>query len=121
MQTSIHPVHTNTQAARNLLNTSTPECPSGMYEFEWDGDLAEPITCHLSYDPAERGFREYGSGLQLEPDFDECMTLEAAYIRGLEMSLILSPSQIALIESMALVDLHETRRNDFDEFDGYDD
>lgn len=116
MQHQIHPV-SNNQSARATTTTAAPACPSGCIEYEWDADLAEPVVCHLEYEPAERGSREYGTGLQLEPDYDEAVTLTAAYVRGLDISPMLSSTQVEHIESLALVSVHESR----DDFDGYND
>jgi hypothetical protein len=90
-------------AAQPAPSYKAPPLPRGMVEFEYSTPLlAEPLTCHLEYEPAERGSREYGTGLQLEPDYPANMTLCAAYLRGIDVFEILSSDMVEEIEVEAL-------------------
>lgn len=69
--------------------------------YEWEA-LKEPIACRLECEPAERGARERGTCLQLEPDYPESVQLVAAYLRGIDILPILCEDQIEQIEALAL-------------------
>ena len=43
---------------------------SQLYFTYHHAGVSAPIECVLEYEPAERGERERGTGLQLEPDYD---------------------------------------------------
>lgn len=83
-----------------VLNTrTTPRCPRGMHEFEYEvGQIT--LICHLDYEPAERGSR--CDGLQQEPDYPAQMTLHAAYIGSIDVSGQLDDHVVADIEESAL-------------------
>lgn len=94
---------TPTPAAQPAPSFDAPALPRGLVEFTWSTPLlSEPVTCHMEYEPAERGSREYGSGLQLEPDYPASMTLVAAYLRGVDITEILSDDMKEEIEVEAL-------------------
>lgn len=75
--------------------------------YDWETDIGEAIVCHLDHEPACRGARESGTGLQLEPDYAESVSLAAAYLRGVDILQLLSESQIQRIEELALQSLEE--------------
>lgn len=79
----------------------TPPVQSCQICYEWDGGLGESIDCRLTYEPGERGMRERGTGLQLEPDWPEFVELTAAYLLGVDVLPLLSCEQIARIEELA--------------------
>ena len=82
-----------------------PKPAHGIVEYEWDGDITVPVVCHLEHTPAERGSRE--RGLQMEPDYDESLTLCEAYVNGCDIYNLLSADQVRRIEEIALVELHD--------------
>ena len=63
----------------------TPSCPSGLFQFECcieDVDL----ICFLEYSPEEKGSTDsYGS--PYEPDLEEGMMLNNAYIAGTDVDI----------------------------------
>lgn len=65
-------------------------------------DVPAPIECVLEYEPAERGDRERGTGLQLEPDYDAVAYLESACVGGIEIVQLLSEEIVQEIEEAAL-------------------
>jgi len=69
------------------------------YTYIFDGGELE---CELEYNEAERGSRERGTGLQLEPDEPEYCVLETAKLNGVDISEMLSPEVVDFIEMMAL-------------------
>jgi len=69
------------------------------YTYIFDGGELE---CELEYNEAERGSRERGTGLQLEPDHSEFCTLETAKLNGVDIAEMLSPEVVDFIETMAL-------------------
>jgi len=69
------------------------------YTYIFDGGELE---CELEYNEAERGSRERGTGLQLEPDHPEFCTLETAKLNGVDIAELLSLEVIGFIETMAL-------------------
>jgi len=73
-----------------------------IYKF-----LGGELDCELYYEPAERGSRERGTGLQLEPDFPERTNLEIAKINGVEITELLSQRIIEIIEENALKEMKE--------------
>lgn len=82
-----------------------PQPRPGQIEYLWDAGLSESVVCHLSYEPADRGASEPGTGMQLSPEYPAQMTLYAAYLRGLDIYMMLSDAQIEDIEIAALDDL----------------
>lgn len=55
-------------------------------EFECD-ELGVTLTCFFEWEPEERGAREYGTGLQLEPDYPETFTLMHVYLPGSDVDI----------------------------------
>jgi len=69
------------------------------YTFIFDGG---ELDCELEYEPAERGSRERGTGLQMEPDEPENAILITARLNGIDIAELLSDDIIGLIEAKAL-------------------
>lgn len=67
-------------------------------------DLGVQLQCWFDYEPAERGSREVGSGLQLEPDYPATFTLCHVYLPGSDVDIapVLADSIIAGIEEWAV-------------------
>lgn len=86
---------------------NTPRSGREQIEYHWQILDDEPVICHLDYSPAERGARERGTGLQLEPDYEADCTLCAAYVAGVDIAEILSQDQCREIERLALEDHQE--------------
>lgn len=73
----------------------------GLVLAPWaSDDLGVDLECWFEYEPAERGAREYGSGIQLEPDYPETWTLCHVYLPGSDIDIapVMSDKLIALIE-----------------------
>lgn len=71
-----------------------------IYKFQ-GGEL----ECELHYEPAERGSREIGTGLQLEPDEPAVIYLQSATFNGVDFFELLSDSVVDLIEIWALAEM----------------
>lgn len=81
-------------------------------EFECD-ELGVTLTCFFEWEPEERGAREYGTGLQLEPDYPETFTLMHVYTpEGLDISSVMKYELIDEIEKWAADRIEEDRRMD---------
>jgi len=81
-------------------------------EFECD-ELGVTLTCFFEWEPEERGAREYGTGLQLEPDYPETFTLMHVYTpEGLDISSVMKYELIDEIEKWAADRIEEERRMD---------
>jgi len=108
MTATLHPIFQQAlapflmPAAMPKRTYKAPPAESGLVVFEWSTDCDEPIVCHLDYSPAERGSREPGTGLQMEPDEPEQITLGAAYLLDVDILYLLCPQQVAEIERLAL-------------------
>ena len=63
----------------------TPNCPRGLFEFACSVEDVD-LVCFLEYSPEEKGSTDsYGS--PYEPDIEECMTLNNAYIAGTDVDI----------------------------------
>ena len=63
----------------------TPACPSGLTQYECEVEGVD-LVCFLEYSPAEKGscdsyFAPY------EPDLDESMTLNNAYVFNTDVDI----------------------------------
>jgi len=74
------------------------------YTYKFHGG---ELDCELDYEPSERGSRERGTGLQLEPDYPERTNLEIAKLNGVEITELLSQRIIELIEEQSLKEMKE--------------
>lgn len=81
-------------------------------------DLGVDLECWFEYEPAERGARERGTGLQLEPDYPETWTLCHVYLPGSDIDIapVMSDKLIALIEEDAASGGGPGSGMDFDDF-----
>lgn len=89
------------------MKVNAPKLQSGQIEYHWQVLEDEPVICHLDYSAPERGSRERGTGLQMEPDYEADCTLCAAYVGGVDIIEILSQDQCREIERLALADHEE--------------
>ena len=89
-------------AIKEVLEQPTPVCPKGLFEFEcWIEDVC--LTCFLEYSPEEKGSVD-SLGSPYEPDFEECMTLNNAYVTNTDLDIahLLLQSMVDHIEVTAL-------------------
>ena len=89
-------------AIKEVLEQPTPVCPKGLFEFEcWIEDVC--LTCFLEYSPEEKGSVD-SFGSPYEPDFEECMTLNNAYVTNTDLDIahLLLQSMVDHIEVSAL-------------------
>jgi hypothetical protein len=89
-------------AIKEVLEQPTPVCPKDLFEFEcWIEDVC--LTCFLEYSPAEKGSTD-SHGAPYEPDFEECMTLNNAYVTNTDLDIahLLLQSMVDHIEVSAL-------------------
>ena len=63
----------------------TPPCPNGLYQFECSVEDVD-LICFLEYSPEEKGYTD-SYGAPYEPDIEECMTLNNAYIAGTDVDI----------------------------------
>lgn len=62
---------------------SVDHSKEGLVSYEYECDLlGVTLTCWFEYEAAERGSREFGTGLQLEPDYPATWTLMHVYLPG---------------------------------------
>ena len=64
---------------------ATPPCPKGLYEYQCSVEDVY-LVCFLEYSPEEKGYRD-SYGAPYEPDLEECMTLNNAYIAGTDVDI----------------------------------
>ena len=89
-------------AIKEVLEQPTPVCPKGLFEFEcWIEDVC--LTCFLEYSPEEKGYTD-SYGAPYEPDIEECMTLNNAYVTNTDLDIahLLLQSMVDHIEVSAL-------------------
>jgi len=80
----------------------TPNCPRGLFEFACSVEDVD-LVCFLEYCPPEKGSVDsYGS--PYEPDIEEGMQLNNAYIAGTDVDIahIILQSMVDHIEVSAL-------------------
>ena len=97
-----------------MTENKTPVHPD-LYELEYEcDDLGVTLTCFFEYEPAERGSREYGTGLQLEPDYPETLTLMHVYLPGsnVDIAPVMLLSLIDEIEGWAADEMEKDRQSD---------
>ena len=91
----------------------TPICPEGLQEFVFKIDGVE-LTCHVEYEPEERGSRE--NGIQMEPDYAASISIEAIYAGGnMDIQVLLSDAILEEIEAH----LRHEFESDTEEYDDY--
>ena len=69
------------------------------YTYNFKGGKLE---CELEYETAERGSRERGTGLQLEPDFHASAILITAKLNGIDIFDLLHDDLVKMIEAKAI-------------------
>ncbi len=82
----------------------TDHTSDGLLARSWfSDDLGVHLECWFEFEPAERGARERGTGLQLEPDYPETWTLCHVYLPGSDVDIapVMSDKLIAVIEEAA--------------------
>ena len=86
---------------------STPACPKDLFEFKAIIEDVE-LTCFLEYSPAEKGSTD-SYGATYEPDFEESMTLNNAYIYGTDVDIahMILQGFVDHIEESALKKYHD--------------
>ena len=86
----------------------TPNCPKDLFQFECAVEDVD-LICFLEYSPEEKGSTD-SHGSPYEPDLDESMTLNNAYIAGTDVDIahLLLQSMVDHIEVSAL-DKHNDR------------
>ncbi len=80
----------------------TPNCPRGLFQFDCTIEGVD-LICFLEYSPEETGSTDsYGS--PYEPDLEEGMMLNNAYIAGTDVDIahIILQSLVDHIEVIAL-------------------
>ena len=88
----------------------TPICPEGLQEFVFKIDGVE-LTCHVEYEPEERGSRE--NGIQMEPDYPGEVIIYGIYANSeIDIQSLLSDAIIEEIEAHISHDMENT--NDYD-------
>jgi hypothetical protein len=80
----------------------TPNCPRGLFQFDCSVEDVD-LVCFLEYSPEEKGSTD-SHGSPYEPDFEECMTLNNAYIAGTDVDIahMILQSMVDHIEVSAL-------------------
>jgi hypothetical protein len=68
-----------------LIMKPTPICPRGLFEFACTVEDVD-LICFLEYSPEEKGSTD-SYGAPYEPDLDESMTLNNAYIAGTDVDI----------------------------------
>ena len=88
-----------------------------LERLEWECDeLGVTLVCYFEYEPEERGSREFGTGLQLEPDYPATFTLMHVYTpEGLDISPVMKTTLIDEIEEYAQEEFPRRWRADADE------
>ena len=89
------------------VNPPTPNCPKDLYQFDCEIEGVD-LVCFLEYIPEEKGSTDY-IGLPYEPDYEECMTLNNAYIAGTDVDIahMILQSLVDHIEVTALEKLND--------------
>ena len=87
----------------------TPSCPRGLFQFACCIEDVE-LVCFLEYSPAEKGSTD-SYGAPYEPDLEESMTLNNAYISDTDVDIahMLLQSLVDHIEVSALEKYNDKR------------
>jgi hypothetical protein len=86
----------------SAVKPPTPPCPKDLFQFECSVEDVD-LVCFLEYSPAEKGYTD-SYGAPYEPDIEECMTLNNAYIAGTDVDIahMILQSMVDHIEVSAL-------------------
>ena len=99
---NLHPVFQ--QALAPFLSPAyTHVYPTGLHCYEWAVSTRLTVKCFLDYEKAERGARDCGNGMAIEPDYPASMTLHSAYVGGQDIYDALSAVTVEEIEALALL------------------
>jgi len=84
------------------LEQPTPPCPKGLYQFDCEIEGVN-LICFLEYSPEEKGSTD-SYGAPYEPDIEEGMMLNNAYIAGtvVDIAHMILQSLVDHIEVIAL-------------------
>jgi hypothetical protein len=77
--------HWRDAGLEGLSMKTTPSCPRGLFQFDCTVEDVD-LICFLEYSPEEKGSTD-SHGSPYEPDFEECMTLNNAYIAGTDVDI----------------------------------
>jgi hypothetical protein len=77
--------HWRDAGLEGLIMKTTPNCPNGLYQFDCEIEGVD-LICFMEYYPEEKGSTDY-TALPYEPDYDESMTLNNAYIAGTDVDI----------------------------------
>ena len=97
----------------------TDHSNEGLVHMSYDCDeLGVVLDCWFEYEPAERGSREFGTGLQLEPDYPATWTLYHVYLPGssVDIASVLLLSLVEEIEVWAQEMAEQKRQDSFDDW-----
>ena len=85
-----------------MIYDPTPPCPKDLFEFKCYIEDVN-LVCFLEYSPEEKGSVD-SYGAPYEPNIDECMTLNNAYIAGTDVDIahMILQSMVDHIEVSAL-------------------
>ena len=85
----------------------TPKCPKDLYQFECSVEDVD-LICFLEYSPEEKGSTD-SHGSPYEPDLEEGMMLNNAYIAGTDVDIahMILQSLVDHIEVSALEKLND--------------
>ena len=72
-------------AIKKVLKQSTPRYPEDLFQFDCEIEGVN-LVCFLEYSPEEKGYTD-SYGAPYEPDIEECMTLNFAYIAGTDVDI----------------------------------
>jgi len=77
--------HWRDAGLEGLSMNKTPNCPRGLFQFDCTVEDVD-LICFLEYSPEEKGSVD-SHGSPYEPDLDESMTLNNAYIAGTDVDI----------------------------------
>ncbi len=90
-----------------MLSSKSPDHgPEALFHVSQTFDeLNVALDCWYEVIPAERGAREYGTGLQLDPDYPMTVSLVHAYLpaSNVDITPVMSQSVIDYLEEDAYV------------------
>lgn len=98
----------------------TDHTKEGLILVQYDCDeLGVVLDCWFEYEPAERGSREFGTGIQLEPDYPATWTLYHVYLpdSNVDLAPVLASGLVEEIEVYA----EEQAGQGDDDFDDWGD
>jgi hypothetical protein len=86
---------------------ATPPCPKDLFQFACSVEDVD-LVCFLEYSPEEKGSTD-SYGAPYEPDIEECMALNNAYIASsnVDIAHLLLQSMVDHIEVTALANFKD--------------